>query len=405
MPVRYAKNDNRITYGKTLIKSIMQGETAVYGEDVFAKQPLFTYSETQNSVTITGLTDLGKTRENIIVPSEYNGKAVTYFSSTAFNNATNLKSVVIPNSVITIGEGAFSGCSVLESITIPFVGGSKDNTSSDTPLHLFGYIFGTNSFDGAERVTQWYFTDTNPISRTVNYYIPSSLRSVIMTGGKILNGVFYNCSMLTSIAIPDNVTSIDENAFRGCAGLTSITIPDSVTSIGNYAFEDCTGLTEINWNAIEVNDFSVGSYVFRRAGVSKDGIILTFSDSVKKVPEYFSSAVNDSPNIKNIIIGEAVTSIGDYAFERCNNLTYVIIGGAVVSIGAVAFAHCTGLTSITIPDSVTSIGNSAFSDCSGLTSMMFEGTIAEWNTIDKGGSWHYNCPFTEVVCSDGTVSV
>ena len=80
-------------------------------------------------------------------------------------------------------------------------------------------------------------------------------------------------------------------------------------------------------------------------------------------------------------------------------------GGAVTSIGSAAFEGYTDLTFVTIPDSVTSIGYGAFLFCIGLTSVTFEGTIAEWNAINKGYAWNNNCPFTEVVCSDGTVQV
>ena len=73
--------------------------------------------------------------------------------------------------------------------------------------------------------------------------------------------------------------------------------------------------------------------------------------------------------------------------------------------GSYAFYGCMSLTSITIPDSVTSIGEWAFSGCTGLTSVTYEGSVEEWNVIEKDSYWNFNCPFTEVVCSDGTVQV
>ena len=86
-------------------------------------------------------------------------------------------------------------------------------------------------------------------------------------------------------------------------------------------------------------------------------------------------------------------------------MTSVTIGNGVTSIGDEAFSGCTGLTSVTIGNGVTSIGYAAFGNCTNLTSVTFEGTVAEWNAIDKGMEWNYNCPFTEVVCSDGAVRV
>ena len=406
MPIRYAGNDNRITYGKTPIKSIMQGETAVYGEDVFAKQPLFTYSETQNSVTITGLTDLGKTRENIIVPSEHNGKAVTSLSSTAFNNATNLKSVIVPNSVTAIGEGCFSGCGALESIIVPFVGGSAGKTSFDTYQYPFGYIFGTSSYEGGTAVTQRYHGDSISKTTSSTYYIPSSLRSVTVTGGNILRGAFEYCSMLTSITIPDSVTSIGSSAFNTCTGLTSITIPDSVTSIGSYPFRKCTSLTSIVVEEGNTVYHSDGNCLIETA--SKTLVAGCKESNIPadgSVTSIGGSAFNTCTSLTSVTIGNSVTSIGSSAFNTCTGLTSITIPDSVMSIGSSAFEGCTGLTSVTIGNGVTSIGSWAFEDCTSLISVTFTGTITQWNAMGKDTSWNRGCPFTQVVCSDGTVSV
>ena len=255
----------------------------------------------------------------------------------AFNNCSMLTSITIPDSATSIASGALNGCSALESITIPFVGAEADKTSSDTYQYPFGYIFGTSSYEGGTGVSQDYYSNSTSFPTSSTYYIPSSLRSVTVTGGEILYGAFYNCSMLTSVTIPDSVTSIGSYAFRSCSGLTSITIPDSVTSIGNYVFYSCTGLTSV-----------------------------TIPDSVTSIG---SSAFYDCDGLTSITIPDSVTSIGNYVFYSCTGLTSVTIGNGVTSIGNYAFDGCTSLTTITIPDSVTSIGYSAFSGCSSLESI------------------------------------
>ena len=138
---------------------------------------------------------------------------------------------------------------------------------------------------------------------------------------------FNSCTGLTSVTIPNSVTSIGQGAFYDCTGLTSVTIPDSVTSIGIAAFEDCSGLT-------------------------------------------------------SVIIGNGVTSIGNSAFELCTGLTSVSIPNSVTSIGVFAFAHCTGLTSVTIGNSVTSIGGSAFYNCTGLTSIVVDANNPVYSSQD-----------------------
>ena len=170
--------------------------------------------------------------------------SVTSIEVWTFSGCTSLTSITIPDRVTSIGGGAFSGCSSLENITVPFVGAEAGKTSSSTYQYPFGYIFGTSSYTGGTGVMQTYYGSSTSSRTSTTYYIPSSLRSVTVTGGEILYGAFYNCSMLTSVTIP-RVTNIVDRAFYNCTSLTSVTIPYGVTHIGNSAFRGCTGLTSV----------------------------------------------------------------------------------------------------------------------------------------------------------------
>ena len=102
---------------------------------------------------------------------------------------------------------------------------------------------------------------------------------------------------------------------------------------------------------------------------------------------------------------QSITSIDQEAFAGCESLRWIALPEALESINAFAFADCNKMTNIDLPDSLTYIGNNAFDGCAALLTVSFAGTIAAWEAITKGQNWKSSCPFTEIQCSDGTVSV
>ena len=157
-----------------------------------------------------------------------------------------------------------------------------------------------------------------------------------------------------SVVIPEEVTymnrtrkvtSIGERAFDYCYSLTSVTIPNSVTSIGEVAFYYCSGLTSVN-----ISDVAAW------CGIS-------FSGSSSNPLYYAHHLFLNGEEVKDLVIPNSVTSIGNYAFHGCYSLTSVTIPNSVTSIGGSAFQRCSSLTSVTIPNSVTSIGGGAFLGC------------------------------------------
>ena len=175
----------------------------------------------------------------------------------------------------------------------------------------------------------------------------------------------------TKISLVEGTTSIGENAFSGCTGLTSITIPNSVTSIGEGAFSGCTNLTYINIpNSVTSIESSFNLVNIQYTAWYKnqpDGLI--YAGKIALVYK------GDMPINTNIIIKEGTASIGNAVFKNCIGLTSITIPNSVTSIGNYAFQDCSGLTSVTIPNSVTSIGNYAFYGCSGLTSVTIPNSV------------------------------
>ena len=149
---------------------------------------------------------------------------------------------------------------------------------------------------------------------------------------------------MTSITIPNSVTSLGDNCFYNCSSLTSITIPISVTSLGGGCFSHCRSLTSI-----------------------------TIPNSVTSLGEY---CFNGCSSLTSITIPNSVTSLGGYCFPGCSSLTSVTIGNSVTSLGDYCFGGCSSLTSITIPNSVTSLRWGCFYGCSSLTSIIIPNSVA-----------------------------
>ena len=182
--------------------------------------------------------------------------SVTSIGARTFSYCTGLTSVTIGNNVTSIGDSAFSDCSGLASVTIP------DSVTS-IGNRAFDGCKGLTSITVAEGNTKYHSSGNCLIETASKTLILGCNTSVIPSDGSVTsidNYAFLFCTGLTSITIPNSVTSIGDNAFR-CAGLTSVTIPDSVTNIGAYAFAYCIDLTSITFNGTiaQWNAISKGS--------------------------------------------------------------------------------------------------------------------------------------------------
>lgn len=244
-----------------------------------------------------------------IIPNE-----VTYIGNEAFSHCLGLTSIVIPNSVTSIAIGAFYGCKSLTSIIV-----AKDNLYY---CSIDGVLFNKQ--------------------RTTLIHCPT---------GK--QGVY---------TIPNSVTSIEHYAFMDCLGLTSVFIPDGVTSIGKNAFYNVLNVvyfghdTGSPWGARFVNSHIEGNFVY--------------SDETKRCLLACSTVAQGE-----LVIPDGIINIADEAFSGCSDVTSITIPQSVTSIGDMAFANCSSLESITIPNSVTRIGSGAFMLCNRLTSVIISNSV------------------------------
>ena len=349
--------------------------------------------ETSSNTLIAGC-------KNTTIPN-----TVTSIGNSAFSGCTGLTSITIPNTVIRIGGGAFSSCSGLTSITIPnsvkiigdyafsgcyFVSDFFINNSTLTSSNNWGAtLVDEETIDGliikdniVIKCREWATSINIPegVTSIGNSAFSgcSGLTSVTIpnTVTSIGNYAFYNCSGLTSITIPNTVTSIGYDAFSNCSGLTSVTIGNSVTSIGNSAFSGCTGLTSIN---VDAGNTKYDSRNNCNAIIETSSNTLIVGCKNTTIPNTVTSidfgAFNGCSGLTSITIPNSVTSIGSDAFRGCTGLTSITIPNSVTSIGFVAFAGCTGLTSINISEGVTSIEDNAFSGCTSLTSITIPNSV------------------------------
>ena len=269
-------------------------------------------------------------------------------------------------------------CSVCNASVSPTEGIIYDTSSDKTYAKVIGYtgtkknILIASEYNGLP--VKSIYIDAFKNKTITSVAIPDSVTSI---GGN----AFVYCSKIKSVTIPDSVTSIGDGAFYSCHRLASINIPDSVTSIGENAFYGCNALYK---------EYEFGKYVGDKSNpyavlveiTNKNLSTYTIHEKTRIIADHTFA---NCSRMESITIPNSVTSIGERAFYGCSSLTSIAIPDSVTSIGEWTFSDCSSLTSITIPNSVTSIGDRAFSDCSSLTSITIPDSvtsIGEWTFSD-----------------------
>jgi len=265
-----------------------------------------------NTSNITGIGTVLYDEPNKYVSLDLSGSTITAIPDLAFFDpprivgCETLTGIILPNSVTSIGGGAFMGCLSLANVTIP---------------------------DGVTSIGDGAFGCCISLASVT---IPNSVTSIGIQA-------FVECFILTSVTIPNSVTSIGDEAFAQCYLLTGVTIPNSVTSIGGDAFGYCTSLTAINVDATNPAYSSLDGVLYNK------GKTVLYSYPVGKTVSSFS-------------IPNSVTSIEKVAFAYCASLTNITIPSSVTSIGRAAFSNCTSLTNVKFEGTIlsASFGNNVF---------------------------------------------
>ena len=290
--------------------------------------PIYTYTlDDANRATITGYSGNATA---LYIPDEIDGHEVVAIGDRAFQNRTDLRTVMIPDSVTEIEAYSFNNCTNLSNVTL-----------SKSLKYMGGRAFGS-----CEKITQ--------------IEIPKSLDNCGNSGYASYHGPFGACSGLKKITFEEGTTEISSGLFRGCTGLEEINIPNSVTEIESSSFEDCINLVSVN---IPDSVIKIGNEAF--AGCEK---------------------------IESINIPDSVTEIGERTFANCSNLSNVKLSKNLEYMGGRAFGSCEKITQIEIPKSLDNCGNSGYASyhgpfgaCSGLKKIIFEeGTKEISNNLFRG---------------------
>ncbi len=264
--------------------------------------PIYTYTlDDANRATITGYSGNATA---LYIPDEIDGHEVVAIGDRAFQNRTDLRTVMIPDSVTEIEAYSFNNCTNLSNVTL-----------SKSLKYMGGRAFGS-----CEKITQ--------------IEIPKSLDNCGNSGYASYHGPFGACSGLKKIIFEEGTKEISNNLFRGCTGLEEISIPASVIKIERYTFADCTNLKNVY-----------------------------FSNGVKNVE---NNAFTNCTSLTKVNIPDTVDSIGNSAFSGCTNLVEVHLPDKLKEIASDTFSGCKKLTAINFPSTLTTIGNSAFSGCESL---------------------------------------
>ena len=277
--------------------------------------PIYTYTlDDANRATITGYSGNATA---LYIPGEIDGHEVVAIGDSAFEDRTDLRTVMIPDSVTEIGSCAFNNCTNLSNVTL-----------SQNLKYMEGRAFGS-----CEKITK--------------IEIPKSLDNCGNSGYASYHGPFGACSGLKKITFEEGATEVSNGLFRGCTGLEEINIPDGVTKIESSSFEDCINLVSVN-----------------------------ISDSVIKIE---NEAFAGCEKIESINIPDSVTEIGERTFANCSKLSNVKLSKNLEYMGGRAFGSCEKITQIEIPKSLDNCGNSGYASyhgpfgaCSGLKKITFE---------------------------------
>ena len=373
---------------------------SMYPKDTPASDICYNFNAEDKTAEV--ISNDGKYKGSLVIPEKvmHDGEEFTVakIGDYAFSNCHKLSSVTIPKSVKSIGRYAFRDCPKLSSFVV-----EEGNTEFDVRDNCYAII---NSKTNELVVGCKNTIIPNSVTSIGDgaFYCCYDLTSIKIPDNVTTIGdcAFSYCNGLTSIEIPQNVKSIGNYAFSRCLGLTKIEIPKSVINIGTSAFSGCGHVTSIvveDGNTMYASPNNCDAIIRSADKQLIAGCTNTIiPNNVTSIGEGAFSSCNF---LTSIDIPNSVTSIGEGAFSSCDFHAPLDIPNSVTSIGRGAFSPCNGLTSITIPNGVTSIEDNTFAACSGLISI----TIPDGVTRIGRGAFQYCGVLASIIIPKSVMSI
>ena len=339
---------------------------------------------------------------NIAEVTFADGSLLESIADEAFYGCKNLKSVVIPEGVKNLGKSAFSNCSALESITLA-------ESVETLGVNIFGGCHKLESVtlpESVKFVPECAFLNCVNLKQVVLGEVVeeigmsafsgcTSLQNIIFPDSlKVIdNSAFYNCRSITEVGFGEasQLTAIGNNAFKDCVAVESVVIPVGVESVGTSAFSGCAGTLEVN---VDIADATATSGAYH--GSLFDNVVI--GDNVTTIGNY---AFYGHSTIKSVTFGNGVESIGEKAFGGCDAIEVVALPEGVKHIGNGAFNGCTAVQSVVLPASVETIGESAFVGCAG--ELLLNANVADGASSTTG--IFCGAKFSRVVVGDAVTSI
>ncbi|MBQ8292514.1 MAG: leucine-rich repeat protein [Bacilli bacterium] len=346
----------------------------------------YRYDKETNTYSVKGIGTC--TDSVIVIPSVYNELPVTEIFECAFMNMTNIKKVILPETITHISLWAFDNCQGLESIVLPKSLENISDSAFRDCLNLKNVYYNGTIEDWCNIVLE----DT-PMNNGEFFYMLNEegeyyeVTEIVIPDGITSIGLnqFYSFDNITKVTIPNGVTDIKINAFAKCKNLISVNVPNSVTYLGDYAFSECTSLKNIDLpNSIK----SMGANVFSLSTSLEQIEIPTGLEKITM------GTFAGCTSLTSVVIPDNIYKIGTAAFSGCTGLTNVEISGKTEEIEDSVFLQCTSLAKIVIPFSVRIIGRYAFSECENLTiyceaKSKLVGWDEKWNASNCPVVWSY----------------